>query len=253
MVAFSFSCDISRAIVKLLNYVFLLVSIGIMGFGGFVFLLSLLGIFAVQEREDTCFIGDRKCMMGLYTVSLTILIFAQIAAAVLVIVAESDAEQFLSDRWNDMKFEQQVDIMEEFECGPFSPTFGEHLFVDEEVEDSMWSEEALAQMGMIMIEIYREVIHPIFNSTDNTTICRVDEIIEELGEMSEFSNSTDGKPIDVCFQDCYENFKDEFLNLGVAFIALVVTFACMYILLVASFCALCDEKEWQPDEMNIAR
>jgi len=270
------------------NFIFLLVSVAIMGFGGylfstdaidwvgsgmaiamvvfgaFVFLLSLLGIFAVQDRQDTCCIGDRKCLVGLYTGLLTILILAQIAAAIMVVVAESNAQQFLQDRWNDMKFEQQVDIMEEFECGPFSPTFGEHLISEEDFSDIdsdgfEWTEEALAQVGMLLIEEYRKIVHPFFNSTENTTICRVDDVIEEMGQ-EEFlvavgigaDTEVDENPTDVCFQDCYENFKDDFSSLGVTFIVVVVVFACMEIfLLVASCCALCDEKKWIPDGVHM--
>jgi len=271
--------------VKVFNYIFLLISIGIMGFGGylfttgaidwigsgmaiamllfgvFVFLLSVLGICAAQEREDTCLIGDKKCFVGIYSGLLAILILAQIAAAVLVLVAESDAQQFLQDRWNDMKFEQQVDIMEEFECGPFSPTFGEHLLSEEDIgnfteaDGFELTEETLAQLGMVLIEEYRKIVHPFLNSTENTTICRTDEIIEEMGQEGfllavgfEADTDVNEKPTDVCFQDCYENFKDDFSNLGVTFIAVVVAIACMEIfLLVASCCALCDGQKRQPD------
>lgn len=273
-------CSISRSVIKVINGLFLLISLGIMGFGGylfttdamdwigngiavglicfggFVFLLSLLGLFSAKDREDTICIGDNKCLMGVYSTLLLILILAQIAVAIVVLVAEDDAEQFLQDRWNDMSFEQQDNIMQEFECGPYSPTFGEHLDHEElgfDVDENELTEEMKALFGQFAIEVLRELVHPVLNSTDPTTICKVDEFIEKfghgkfaehLGVPQEALEDGMSEPTDICFQDCYETFKDEFMTLGNVYIALLATFACMEIfLLVAACCALFNDDE----------
>lgn len=286
------SSPFSRSVVKVLNVLFLLASLSIMGFGaylfttdamdwigngmaigliifgGFIGILSLLGLLGAKESRN-------KCFMTIYTVFLSVLILAQVAAVIVVAVSEGDAEKFLHDRWNDMQFEQQVDIMEEFHCGPYSDTFGEHLIQEDLVDDETLRKDLAIDdpsqvasyrvwLGMQYVSGVQVVMDDYFNDTDVTNICKIDDVIEEngvekffeaIGASADESEQETAKAVlsnDVCFQDCYENFKDEFMSLGNTFVGVFIAFACVEIfLLVASFCVLCDDDNFSNGDSGV--
>jgi len=200
---------LSKFVVRVLNIVFLLAGLGIIGIGVYVYTSNVAawagkdlaialfifgGFCIVLAAIALCGAGDgNKCAMGIYAVFMTLLILGQIAIVILALTNEGRAKDYLQDRWNDLNASEQDEIMKNMKCGKYQGE--EVILTDPAMTCTKW---------------------------DGTT----------------------SYPANDNFQCCYDKAKTEFTTVGsVTWIICMVVAGIEVVLLIASCCILCDDDD----------